>query len=402
VGIQSWDDAGTVADVVAAARAGMGRHVEGGCIVLADGGSTDQTIDLAREAAGAECEVAVVNYHRPEIDPLRLPYHGRPGRATAMREVLRGARARGAKACVMLDARLTGLRPESVAMLIEPALGGELDYVSAHYARHPYEGAITKSLVYPMFRALYGIRLRQPAALEFACSSALIAHFLEQRFWEVDDAPTGVDIWLAVSAVTGGFRVGETWLGARSALVRQVAPDLSMAFGQIVGALLTDLEGRAPFWNRVRGSVPVPVAGRAGDLLVQAAPDMEATALLESFRLGYGALREVWATILPPRTIIELKRLAEAPPDRFRIADDLWARVAYDFALGHHLKALPHDHLLGALVPLYLGWLASFILEPDTSDPDAAEQRIDRLGTAFETQKPYLISRWRWPERFRS
>ena len=31
--------------------------------------------------------------------------------------------------------------------------------------------------------------------------------------------------------------------------------------------------------------------------------------------------------------------------------------------------------------------------------PDA---RIDRLCTVFETQKPYLISRWRWPERFRS
>ena len=74
----------------------------------------------------------------------------------------------------------------------------------------------------------------------------------------------------------------------------------------------------------------------------------------------------------------------------------------YDFALGHHLKTMPRDHLLGALVPLYLGWLASFMLEPGTDDPAAAEQRIDRLGMAFETQKPYLISRWRWPERFRS
>ena len=97
----------------------------------------------------------------------------------------------------MLDARLTGLRAESVETLVEPALGGAMDYVSAHYARHPYEGAITKSLVYPMFRALYGVQLRQPATLEFACSSALIDHFLEQRFWEVDDAPTGVDICLA-------------------------------------------------------------------------------------------------------------------------------------------------------------------------------------------------------------
>ena len=83
----------------------------------------------------------------------------------------------------------------------------------------------------------------------------------------------------------------------------------------------------------------------------------------------------MWAAILPPRTIIELKRLAETPPERFRIADDLWARVVYDFALGHHLKAMPHDHLFGALVPLYLGWLASFMLDPDTGDRDSAEHQ---------------------------
>ena len=63
---------------------------------------------------------------------------------------------------------------------------------------------------------------------------------------------------------------------------------------------------------------------------------------------------------------------------------------------------MPQEHLLGALVPLYPGWLASFMLEPQTGDPEMAEWRIDRLCTAFETQKPYLISRWRWPERFRT
>ena len=97
-----------------------------------------------------------------------------------------------------------------------------------------------------------------------------------------------------------------------------------------------------------------------------------------------------------------MKKCADAPPDRFQIQDDLWARIVYDFALGHHLKVLPHEHLLGALVPLYLGWLSSYMLDPSTHDPEAAERRIDRLGLTFETQKPYLISRWRWPERFRS
>jgi hypothetical protein len=402
VGIQSYNDAETIGGVVRSAREAVSRHARSGCVILADGASTDRTIALAREVAGEEYAVIAVDYRRPEVDPLKLPYHGRPGRAAAMRAVLRAARARRAKACVMLDARLMHLTPEAVERLVEPVLSGQLDYVSAHYVRHPYEGALTKSVIYPIFRALYGARLRQPAALEFACSGPLLNHFLEQRFWEAEEAPTGIDMWLAAAAVTGKYRIGEALLGVRAAATRPVAPDLSTALGQLVGALMIDLQSRANLWHRVRGSTPVPVVGNADGTASPPAPDIDADRLRESFRLGYTALRDVWAAIVPPRTIIDLKRLADAPAERFRIQDDLWARIVYDFALGHHLKTMPQDHLLGALVPLYLGWLASFMLEPGTSDPDTAEQRIDRLGDAFETQKPYLISRWRWPERFRS
>jgi hypothetical protein len=402
VGIQSYNDADTIGGVVASVRDAMRRHGRSACVVLADGASTDRTVDLAREHAGDEYAVVAVDYRRPEFDPLRLPYHGRPGRAAAMRAVLRAARARHATACVMLDARLTNLRPEAVDCLVEPVLSGHADYVSAYYDRHPYEGALTKSVIYPVFRALYGSRLRQPAALEFACSAPLLDHFLEQRFWDAEEAPTGIDMWLAATAVTGRYRVGEALLGVRSASVRQVAPDLSIAVTQLVGALMIDLKSRANLWHRVRGSVAVPIVSRSDGGIVPPAPDLDREKLRESFRLGYHALRDVWAAVVPPRTILELKKAAEAPPDRFNISDDLWARVIYDFALGHHLNTMPREHLLGSLVPLYLGWLASFMLEPGTGDPTVADQRIDRLGITFETQKPYLISRWRWPERFRS
>jgi len=28
------------------------------------------------------------------------------------------------------------------------------------------------------------------------------------------------------------------------------------------------------------------------------------------------------------------------------------------------------------------------------------EDQIEQICIAYETQKPYLISRWRWPDRF--
>jgi hypothetical protein len=74
----------------------------------------------------------------------------------------------------------------------------------------------------------------------------------------------------------------------------------------------------------------------------------------------------------------------------------------YDFALGFRLRVLARDHLLQSLVPLYLGWLASFVLQVRDRPHEVVHETVERLGAAFEAQKGYLIARWRWPERFRN
>ena len=56
--------------------------------------------------------------------------------------------------------------------------------------------------------------------------------------------------------------------------------------------------------------------------------------------------------------------------------------------------------MLRALTPIYLGWVASYALELENATPEAIEQRLERLCVAYETTKSYLISRWRWPDRF--
>ena len=121
--------------------------------------------------------------------------------------------------------------------------------------------------------------------------------------------------------------------------------------------------------------------------------------LIESYRLGYRELRDIWTRVLPPRTIIDLRRLMDGPAASFRLDDELWARIVYDFAIGYRLRVLAREHVLRSLVPLYLAWFASFIVEVRDLSADEVELRLERLCTAFEAQKPYLISKWRWPER---
>ncbi len=102
----------------------------------------------------------------------------------------------------------------------------------------------------------------------------------------------------------------------------------------------------------------------------------------------------------PPATLVELKRLTEPASGGFRLPDELWARIVYDFALAHRLRTINRDHLLRAMTPLYLAWVASYAKEVGTAPPTVVEYRLDQVGAAFETQKPYFVSRWRWPDRF--
>jgi hypothetical protein len=122
--------------------------------------------------------------------------------------------------------------------------------------------------------------------------------------------------------------------------------------------------------------------------------------MVDAFRLGFQNLQEIWAPLLSPATLLELKKLAVGKAEPFRFPDDLWVRAVYDFALGYHLRMMNRDHLLRALTPLYLGWLASFVVEMQDADGSQVEARIEQLCIAYERQKPYLISRWRWPDRF--
>ena len=400
VALTSYNDVRTIGAVAGALRDGLARYCASSTVrfVLADAGSTDGTREAARAVVGASALVELEYERGAELG--ELPYHGHPGHVAALRAILQTAQRVNARACAVIDAGLHGVEPEWIERLLAPVLTGGCDYVSPYYVRHVNEGALTKGIVYPMFRALYGTRLRQPAAGEFGCSGRLVTYYLEQDFWEVERVSVGIDLWLAVAAVCGEFRTCEAVLGTRGSASRVVPVDLSTILRQVVGALFADLEHRVDVWQRVRGSVAVPVVGTVPAVGPEA-PPLHFDELMESFRLGYRELREIWTWVLPPRMIVGLRKLTETAPDRFRFDDRFWAGIVYDFALGYSLRVMPRDQLLRSLTPLYTGWLASFVLQMRSASLAQIDERVEQVCLGFEAEKRYLISRWRWPERLR-
>jgi glycosyltransferase involved in cell wall biosynthesis len=400
VALTSFNDAETIGSVVQALQDGLAQSFVSSTVqfVLADAGSTDRTRDVVREMVGLSSLVEVDYERGANFD--ELPYHGYPGRAGALRAILQTAQRINAKGCAVIDANLQTVEPHWIERLIAPVLSDGFDYVSPYYVRHVNEGAITRGIVYPTFRALYGVRLRQPVASEFGCSPRMVAHLIEQDFWDAQHASVGIDLWLAAAAVSGKFRTCEAVLGRRGAASRRTTADLTTSLAQVLGALFADLEQRVDIWQRVRGSITVPVFGSL-PAVEPSAPSLNVDELVQAFRLGYRELREIWTWVLPPRTLVELRKLTETASDRFRFDDRLWASIVYDFALGDSLQVMPRDHLRRSLTPLYSGWLASFVLQMRGATPTGIEERVEQVCMGFESEKRYLISRWRWPERLR-
>jgi hypothetical protein len=98
--------------------------------------------------------------------------------------------------------------------------------------------------------------------------------------------------------------------------------------------------------------------------------------------------------------LLGIKRLAELPAADFRMDNALWVRIVWDFLLAYRGRGVDRNHIFGALVPLYLAWAASYVSQVAELSDAEAEGRIAALALAFDTDKPYLMARWRWPDRF--
>ncbi len=363
-----------------------------------------------REAFPARGAVAAVVAPGPE-DGLPGAVLGAPGTGgppvlrsglgpeAGLHALLDAAVASGAPACALVEPLPRGPSSEWLRLLLAPILDGGFDLVCPSYRRGRLDGVLNAGVGYPLARALFGTRVRQPLGREIALSGRLAEELLNDQAWRTDPLHAGADLWVIAKAISRDSRICESFLGPRPR-APEAATDVAETLARVLGALFREMETHASRWQRVRASAAVPVFGdpRPPEEAVLR-PDV--APLVDAFRLGWQDLRALWSAVLPPQTLLSLQRIPRDPPEAFRMGDALWAHIVYDFAVGWRVKVMDRWQLLRSMAPLYLGWAAGWANEVAPLDAAEAEQRQERLCAAFEAEKPYLISRWRWPDRFR-
>ena len=305
------------------------------------------------------------------------------------------AKERGADAVLLLGAEPESLSAEAIESLATAVTLQRCDLAVPRYSLGPFEGMVNSGILYPLTRSLFGVSARFPLAVDIGVSLRMAERLATaaQKFTAAGN--NDAILWPGAEAAVAGFTIQQIEVGTR-AVPHPVGSDLNTVLGLIAASLFADVEAKAAFWQRSRpsqfGSAPATTAA------VQDAAPPDVRGMIDTFRLAYVNLHSIWALVLPPNSLLGLKHLSLMPAETFHMPDELWARIVFDFVLAYRLRTLNRGHLLGALTPLYLAWVASFVMAVrEGADP---ETRLEEIETAFESDKPYLVSRWRWPDRF--
>lgn len=381
-------------------------HTGGGLLVLLAALPTEQLEDVIAKLASAFPSEEIV---LATTDPLAAEAH--PGLRIVANPVDKAswmltaadfingyqlAREHGARAILILGPEAGSLGLAALRDLGSAVTASATDLAVARYDLPSRAGLLNSAILYPLSRALFTSRIRYPLAIDLGLSTRMAERLAGagQRFASINqsDAP----LWPVSEASVAGFAIAEIDAGPR-ALPQPAEPDLNRILPSVTGSLFADIEAKAAFWQRAR-QIPLarhPFLNEHADT-ADAAADI--APMLQAFQLAYTNLQEIWSLVLPPNTLLGLKRLSRTEGTAFRMPESLWARIVYDFLLAYRLRTINRGHLLGALIPLYLAWVASHInVAASGINP---ERHIETVAAAFEAEKPYIVSRWRWPDRF--
>jgi hypothetical protein len=394
VGLPTYNNAKTVGSIVHTIQSGILRGFprERAAIINVDGGSRDGTPDLVRGVSIDDLRTASNPYALRTLHSISTKYASSPASGVAFRTILAAAELLRAKACVVMSPESANIEPDWLSKLLRPIYHDNFDLVTPTYGRHKFEGLLITNLLYPMTRALYGLRIREAYSPEFGFSGHLGSHFLGQNVWNDGTDGAGVELRFTLAAIAGKYRICQSFLGEKIHIERNAA-DLVPALRQTVGALFSALEPDFPLWSIVAGSEPVPTTGPDQEVLLEPLR-VNRKRLREMFSTGVAELESVFQSILSPATLAELQRIAHLGEEDFHYPAQLWVRTVYEFAASYRKSVISRDHIIQALAPLFRGRAFTFVIENRNPSAPDFEKNVEGLCLEFERLKPYLLQLW--------
>jgi hypothetical protein len=308
-----------------------------------------------------------------------------------VRVILAAADLLQARAVVVLDPDAGDITPDRIAMLAAPLREEAIDLLAPAHPRPAAEGMLVTQLLRPLTRAVYGRDLREPLVPEFGASARFATHCTQLDF-NVSREQWRTHYWIAAEALAGPFTVRQQAFGPRRTSASRARAGLRRVFHQVVSSMFSSIEANSGAWL-VRAPASTVTSVDVG--FATADPGQDGASMLQSFAADVTNLDEILSRILSADTHAALKAAAGATPPR--LPDELWAALVAEFLIAHRHYVILLDHIVQALLPLYIARAGTFLVEHGTSPPEVVEAAVESLCERFEQIRPRIVDRWPRP-----
>ncbi len=377
VGIPSYNEADNIAFVVEQSRAGLKKFFPDlkSVIINVDNHSPDDTRSAFLNAGNS---IPKIYISTPS---------GVTGKGNNFYNLFMEAANLDAKAIVVVDADLKSITPEWIRDLANPILRDGIDFVTPLYSRNEYDGTITNSICYPLTYGLLGKNIRQPIGGDFAFSGKLSNYLLELT-WHKTTRQYGIDIFMSMNAILGGFKLAQVGLGAK--IHKPSAPKLGPMFTQVVGTLFETLLTYRDRWQNTGRVLDMPLYGQK-DLMKPQDLSVDYKGMKNTALSEFEQHRRILRESLEPENFKTVAGMYDAV--NLNIGMDLWTSLVYDLIYAYDTTDA-NSHLIEAMKSLYFGRAVSFYRQTMEMGHEESEVQIQRQARHFFRRRNYLLRKY--------
>ena len=377
VGIPSYNESDTISHVTEVVGEGLEVYFsDKKCIIVnVDNNSPDNTKDAFLDT-------------KTRIEKKYISTaHGIRGKGNNFLNLFKFAKSVDAEVTIVVDADLKSITKEWVKYLGMPIVDG-YDYVIPLYSRHQFDGTITNHICYPVMFGLLSTDIRQPIGGEFAFSPKLMKYWLKQS-WTESTRQYGIDIFMSLNAVLGGFKICQAGLGAK--VHKASAPKLGIMFDQVIETLLAILVQNKNNWMiRNNGDIFTPDTFGLDILAEPQELDIDILDLKEKGRVSFNKYQADIKELLEPYAFSRINEMFEM--EVFDLTILLWTRVFYNLLYRYDVSKNGEEKkkIINSLKPLYFARSISFNYHTWKYNVKYSEMEIRRSALGFASQKYYL------------
>lgn len=374
VGLASYKEADSIAYPTQQADLGLQKYFpdQKAVILNCDNHSPDKT---GQVFLGTETKTPKIHITTPPDTP---------GKGYNFENMFRKMFELQGKVLVCVDADLLSITPEWIKYLADPVIEGG-DFVNPIYSRHKYDGTITKSICYPLIYGVFCRNIRQPIGGDFAMSANFAEHLIKQP-WHLTTMEYGIDIFMTMNAVTGGFKICETGLGAKRH--KPSAPKLGPMFIQVVSTAFLNIISSLDAWRDLDVVEQPPLYGLR-TLEPPQELEIDRTAIEKQARDSFNGSREILDQSLNPALLEKFAGMFD-DGGTIDISSDDWCSAVFEMIVAF-AKSDDRTAVVEALKGLYFGRALSFMNQTWDWSSEKAEEVVLEQAQLFHSRRGELV-----------